>query len=154
MESVAVTVNTAAEASQFNALREDVIANVSAISEVDPLLSAHTVAAASVHGLPSGVSVLGAASDGLFVQYATAEATWTHAGGQWENHGASVNWGTAWNNLLAVAVGYGVGSVSNTAYGYQYQMQQGVTTCSITLYIYNAQGENTSLWADFIGIGN
>jgi hypothetical protein len=152
MQSSDVQIETPALHTQYNALRADVIANASLIGEV---MAAHVAAAASLHGLGAGVSVLGAAqAAGLRVEYGVAAATWTHVGGQHEVHHAGMAWANPFSNIFAVVNGVTVNSNSGAAYAEEIRnMTFNATGATLTVYVYNTQGENTSLQACFLAIG-
>ena len=147
------------EAQQYNNLRADVIANSSAIAdleaEMDEKLDTHIATAASVHGLPAGVSVLGTKQGaGLRIEYAVATATWTHTGGQWETHSAGVSFANPFSSILAIVDSHVVRSVSDTAYaGEDRGIKYSLTAATKTLRIYNSQGEKTSMEVGLLIIG-
>lgn len=163
MATVDVVTGADILATEYNLLRSEVIANVSGIADATAAASGaaadvvtHAAVTAQIHGLASGIDVLGAQTAGLHIQYATGASTWSHAGGQWETRHAYAAWPVAFTNIYAVAVSFGVGShTAESAYGGEVRDMAYTTTGATQVWrIYNAQGENTSMWANFIGIGN
>ncbi len=163
MATVDVVTGQDVLASQYNLLRAEVIANASAAYNAAAAASAaaadldtHEAATAQVHGLPAGIDVLGAASPGLYIQYAKGALTWSHTGGQWEEHYAYAAWPVGFTNLYAVASSVGVGSVTvNSAFiGQMQNVRYSTVGATARANIYNVQGENTSMQLDIIGIGN
>jgi len=170
MQSIDVITGGTATASQYNLLRADVITNISAIYNASAAASAAVVAAsgaaadvvthaavtANIHGLSAGIDVLGAQTAGLHIQYAKGATTWTHVGGQTETHYTYAAWPNAFTNLYAVASSVGVGSVTqNSAYiAALHTVRYSTVGATARASIVNAQGENTSIQLDIIGIGN
>lgn len=180
MESSNQTKGGLAAATAYNLLRIDVIANVSGVAAAASLaydaslaaslawdatvaasagaadLDTHEAATHTIHGLAAGIDVLGAQTAGLHIQYATGASTWSHTGGSDETHSAYAAWPVAFNNLYAVTVSFGVGShTADGAYISQPRdMAYTTTGATQVLRVYNGQSENTSCWANFIGIGN
>ena len=170
MQSSDQVVGAVAAATAYNLLRSDVITNVTAAYNAAAAASAAVVAASgaaadvvthaavtvNVHGLPAGIDVLGAQTAGLHIQYAKGAITWSHAGGQWEVHYAYAAWPVGFTNLYAVASSVGVGSVTvNSAFiGQMQNVRYSTAGATARANIFNAQGENTSIQLDIIGIGN
>ncbi len=172
-QSIDVITGGTATAAQYNLLRTDIIANVSsawdaslaaslawdatvAASAAGADVVTHAAVTAQIHGLASGIDVLGAETAGLHIQYAVGASTWSHAGGQNERHYVYVAWPTGFTNLYAVASSVGVGSVTaDSAYMTAVEsVRYSTVGATARVNIINAQGENTSMQLDIIGIGN
>ena len=170
MQSSNVATTDQILATQYNNLRTDVITNVTAAYNATAAASAAAVAAsgaaadvvthaavtANIHGLAAGIDVLGAQTAGLHIQYAKGALTWSHTGGQWQEHYAYAAWPVGFTNLYAVASNVGVGSVTvNSAFiGQMQNVRYSTVGATARANIYNVQGENTSMQLDIIGIGN
>ena len=170
MQSIDVITGGTATASQYNLLRADVITNVTAAYNATAAASAaataaaavaadlvtHKATAASVHGLPTGVSVLGSKqAGGLRIEYATGAATWTHTGGQTESHHVGVSWANPFNNIYAVTESFEVGSTSGAAVLAENRGCTYSTTAATRRFrISDASTETASVGVRFIAIGN
>jgi len=155
MRSNPVTTGSPILASQYNDLRLDALDALTTASGAGELIAEHAALAASIHGLPSGVNVLGAKqAAGLRIEYAQGAATWTHVGGQWEVHSAGKVFTNPFSSILAIVDSHIVRSVSGAAYaGEDRGITYSLTAATKTLYIYNTQGEYTSMEANFLIIG-
>ena len=173
MASVDVVTGTDILASEYNLLRSEVIANVSAAWDASTAASlawdatvaasaagadvvTHAAVTAQIHGLAANIDVLGAQTAGLHIQYMQATATWTHTGGQLERHSAGADWPVAFASVYAVADAVVLRSASGvTVYATQdWGTEYSVTSATKELMIYNSQGETASMEVNFIGVGN
>lgn len=135
---------------------EDIVTTVAAASGAAADVVTHAAVTAQIHGLASGIDVLGAETAGLHIQYATGASTWSHAGGQNERHYAYAAWPTGFTSLYVIASSVGVGSVTaDSAYMTAVEnVRYSTVGATARVNIYNVQGENTSMQLDIIGIGN
>lgn len=137
---------------------EDIITTIAAASGAAADVVTHAAVTANIHGLASGIDVLGAASPGLYIQYINVEATVHHtSGNNSETTYITASWPQAFSSIYCCTVSCGSAHSWSAGAGYLENVRNTqYTTSAINVAVRTFQSADA--WGKIplrvIGIGN
>lgn len=179
MQSANVVTGTDILAAAYNNLRTDVIANLSGVADATTAASAagvdataaiaaasgaaadvvtHAAVTANIHGLGSGIDVMGSQAAGYYIQHIYTHATVSHTdGGNSETTYISAEWTQAFNWIGAAVVSCGAAHDWEGGSGYLENIRHisfNTTAVTVAVRTYQSAAVKGQIPLNALGIGN